>query len=153
MDDMIKQAKQKALSLLNYMDRTESQLRQKLQEKSFDEQAIDAAVEYVKSFDYINDVSYAERYILNRQGTKSKREIYAALCQKGICREDIERAMESCYEAEDEFAHQAMVPIICEGDVIGAVLLLEAEPKSKMGEVEQKLLQSAATFLGRQMEQ
>lgn len=104
MDDMIKQAKQKALSLLNYMDRTESQLRQKLQEKSFDEQVIDAAVEYVKSFDYINDVSYAERYILNRQGTKSKREIYAALCQKGICREDIERAMESCYEAEDEFA-------------------------------------------------
>ena len=32
MDDMIKQAKQKALSLLNYMDRTESQLRKKLKE-------------------------------------------------------------------------------------------------------------------------
>ena len=104
MDDMIKQAKQKALSLLNYMDRTESQLRQKLKEKSFDDQAIDVAIEYVKSFGYINDASYAERYILNRQGSKSKREIYAALCQKGICREDIERAMESCYEAEDEFA-------------------------------------------------
>jgi AbrB family transcriptional regulator (stage V sporulation protein T) len=56
-------------------------------------------------------------------------------------------------ENEDEFAHQAMVPIICEGDVIGAVLLLETDQKSKMGEVEQKLLQSAATFLGRQMEQ
>ena len=104
MDDMIKQAKQKALSLLNYMDRTESQLRQKLKEKSFDEQAIDEAVEYIKSFGYINDVSYAERYILNRQTSKSKREIYAALCQKGICREDIERAMDSCYETEDEFA-------------------------------------------------
>ena len=104
MDDVIKQAKQKALSLLNYMDRTESQLRQKLQEKSFHEQAIDAAIEYVKSFGYINDVSYAERYILNRRTAKSKREIYAALCQKGICREDIERAMDSCYEAEDEFA-------------------------------------------------
>lgn len=58
-----------------------------------------------------------------------------------------------CDEAEDEFVHQAMVPIICEGDVIGSVLLLEADNKSKMGEVEQKLLQSAATFLGRQMEQ
>ena len=104
MDDMIKQAKQKALSLLNYMDRTESQLRQKLKEKSFNEKAIDEAVEYVKSFGYINDVGYAERYILNRQMSKSKREIYAALCQKGICREDIELAMESCYEAEDEFA-------------------------------------------------
>lgn len=58
-----------------------------------------------------------------------------------------------CDEVEEDFAHEAMVPIICEGDVIGAVLLLETEQKSKMGEVEQKLLQSAATFLGRQMEQ
>ena len=102
MDDMIKQAKQKALSLLNYMDRTESQLRQKLKEKSFDDQAVDAAIEYVKSFGYINDAGYAERYILNRQGSKSKREIYVALSQKGIRREDIEHAMESCYEAEEE---------------------------------------------------
>jgi len=103
MEDRIREAKQKALSLLNFMDRTEAGLRQKLKEKSFEGQAIDEAVEYVKSFGYINDVSYAERYILNRQTSKSKREIYAALCQKGICREDIELAMESCYEAEDEF--------------------------------------------------
>jgi len=103
MEDRIREAKQKALSLLNFMDRTEAGLRQKLKEKSFEGQAIDEAVEYVKSFGYINDVSYAEWYILNRQTSKSKREIYAALCQKGICREDIELAMESCYEAEDEF--------------------------------------------------
>ncbi|MDE7133221.1 MAG: stage V sporulation protein T, partial [Lachnospiraceae bacterium] len=43
--------------------------------------------------------------------------------------------------------------IICEGDVIGSVLLVETDHKSKMGEVEQKLIQSAAGFLGRQMEQ
>ena len=36
MDDMIKQAKLKALSLLNYSDRTESQLRQKLKENSME---------------------------------------------------------------------------------------------------------------------
>lgn len=56
-------------------------------------------------------------------------------------------------EVQEEFQHQAIVPIICEGDVIGVVLLLESDQKSRMGEVEQKLLQSAATFLGRQMEQ
>lgn len=56
-------------------------------------------------------------------------------------------------EVQEEFQHQAIVPIICEGDVIGAVLLLETEQRNRMGEVEQKLLQSAATFLGRQMEQ
>ena len=58
-----------------------------------------------------------------------------------------------CDEVQEEFQHQAIVPIICEGDVIGAVLLLGSDPKNRMGEVEQKLLQSAATFLGRQMEQ
>jgi len=104
MDDMIKQAKQKALSLLNYMDRTESQLRKKLKEKSFSDEVIDEAVHYVKSFGYINDVGYAERYILGKQGSKSKREIYATLSQKGISRDDIETAMENCYEADDEFA-------------------------------------------------
>lgn len=58
-----------------------------------------------------------------------------------------------CDEVQEEFQHQAIVPIICEGDVIGAVLLLETDQRNRMGEVEQKLLQSAAIFLGRQMEQ
>ena len=53
----------------------------------------------------------------------------------------------------EEFVHQALSPIICEGDVIGAVILVENDDKSKMGEVEQKLILSAAGFLGRQMEQ
>lgn len=56
-------------------------------------------------------------------------------------------------EGEPEFIHEAISPIICEGDVIGAVLLLNNDPKLKMGEVEQKLILSAAGFLGRQMEQ
>lgn len=58
-----------------------------------------------------------------------------------------------CHEVGDEYQHEAISPIICEGDVIGAVILLEMDNKSKMGEVEQKLIQSAAGFLGRQMEQ
>ena len=58
--------------------------------------------------------------------------------------------------AEDvtiDYAWQLITPIICEGDIIGSVILLENDVKSKMGEVEQKLAQSAAGFLGRQMEQ
>ena len=53
----------------------------------------------------------------------------------------------------DEFLHEAICPIICEGDVIGAVVLISSSEKGKMGEVERKLIQSAAGFLGRQMEQ
>lgn len=102
MDDMIKQAKLKALSLLNYMDRTEFQLRQKLKEKSFDDKAIGEAITYVKSFGYINDASYAERYVMNKQNSKSKQELYAVLSQKGISREHIEHALETCYESKSE---------------------------------------------------
>lgn len=54
---------------------------------------------------------------------------------------------------EADYAGEAIAPIICEGDVIGAVILLSQDPKKKMGEVEQKLIQSASGFLGRQMEQ
>ena len=56
-------------------------------------------------------------------------------------------------DGTDEFQHEAITPIICEGDVIGAVILVEGDSKTKMGEVEQKLILSAAGFLGRQMEQ
>ena len=56
-------------------------------------------------------------------------------------------------EGDEAYIHEAISPIICEGDVIGAVVLVEDDNKSKMGEVEQKLILSAAGFLGRQMEQ
>ena len=44
-------------------------------------------------------------------------------------------------------------PILAEGDVIGAVILAANNEKEKLGEVEKKLVLSAAGFLGRQMEQ
>ena len=56
-------------------------------------------------------------------------------------------------DMSDEFEQEAIYPIICEGDMIGGVVLIDNDGKGKMGEVEQKLVQSAAGFLGRQMEQ
>ncbi|MBR3683328.1 MAG: stage V sporulation protein T [Lachnospiraceae bacterium] len=54
---------------------------------------------------------------------------------------------------EVEYQHEAVCPIICEGDVIGAVLLLSNENKAKMADTELKMIQAAAGFMGRQMEQ
>lgn len=57
-------------------------------------------------------------------------------------------------EASDKkYSSQVVSPIIAEGDPIGAVILLSLDPNIRMGEVEAKLAQSAAGFLGRQMEQ
>lgn len=51
------------------------------------------------------------------------------------------------------YTSQVVSPIISEGDPIGAVILLSMDPNARMGEVEAKLAQSAASFLGKQMEQ
>ena len=47
---------------------------------------------------------------------------------------------------------EVIVPIICEGDAIGSVALFSRDQRTKMGDTELKLAQTAAGFLGRQME-
>ena len=54
-------------------------------------------------------------------------------------------------ENEKSYNNELIVPIISEGDALGAVIFLSND--KKMGEVENKLAQSAAGFLGKQMEQ
>ena len=53
---------------------------------------------------------------------------------------------------DDDFAQQVIAPILCEGDVIGAVLILSRDTKQRLGETELKLAQTASSFLGRQLE-
>ena len=48
---------------------------------------------------------------------------------------------------------QAMVPIICEGHTIGAVLSIDADGQHKGSAEDMKALEVAASFLGVQMEQ
>ena len=53
---------------------------------------------------------------------------------------------------ERKFNSQVIYPIISDGDTIGTVILLAKDKSTKMTEVEQKVVQSAASFLGSQME-
>ncbi|NLK37080.1 MAG: stage V sporulation protein T [Epulopiscium sp.] len=54
-------------------------------------------------------------------------------------------------DSADSYNHQLITPIISEGDVMGAIIFLSQD--KKMGEIEGKLAQTAAGFLGKQMEQ
>lgn len=56
-------------------------------------------------------------------------------------------------ESAGEKTAETICPIICQGDVIGAVVLLAKDIRTKMSEVEKKLAYCAAGFLGRQMEE
>lgn len=56
-------------------------------------------------------------------------------------------------ESLDKYYAQVISPIISEGDTVGSVVLMATDNSAQMGETEIKLTQSAAGFLGKQMEQ
>ncbi|SFR71624.1 stage V sporulation protein T [Anaeromicropila populeti] len=70
--------------------------------------------------------------------------IVASVKDKGYCK---------ITNDDEEYSYEVITPILSEGDAIGAVIILTKEQKIKFGELEVKMAQSAAGFLGRQMEQ
>ena len=51
-----------------------------------------------------------------------------------------------------KYNSQVVYPIISNGDTIGTVILMAKDQNTKMSDIEKKVAQSAATFLGTQME-
>lgn len=89
-----KTARECALSLLEYRDRTEKEMRQKLQEREYEPQEIEEALVFLKEYRYINDADYAEKYIRVYSSRKSARQIRCDLERKGIDRELIGQSLE-----------------------------------------------------------
>jgi len=56
-------------------------------------------------------------------------------------------------EGAPKYTSGVIAPIVSQGDPIGAILLLSKEPNVTMGDIEKKLAETAASFLGKQMEQ
>ena len=86
---LVKRAKIRAMNLLKSMDRTEQEIRRKLKQNFYPEVIIDIAVEYVRSYHYIDDERYIRRYIDWKKDSKSKRQIEMDLMKKGIKKEMI----------------------------------------------------------------
>ncbi len=97
-----KRAKRRALHLLEQMDRTESQLRRKLKENHYPDFLIDEAVEYVKSYHYIDDLRYAQSYIRLHMDRKNRMQLRNALLTRGVPSDLIDQAFEDEYEDNEE---------------------------------------------------
>ena len=74
--------------------------------------------------------------------------------EKYLSKENNDVAVPITQNEKDDKIYKAQViyPIISDGSSIGSVILLSKDNKTKMTEVEQKVVQSAASFLGKQME-
>lgn len=94
-----REAAKRAMRLLERQDRTEKQLTDKLQSDGYSDEAVSEALDYVKSYHYLDDERFCCNYIRYRQERKSKMQLKTALLQKGINTELINQAM------EDEFKY------------------------------------------------
>lgn len=85
------------------MDRTEAQLREKLLAAEFEPEIAEQALDYVKSFGYIDDERYVRNYIAYRSQSKSRRQIEQELLfRKGVSRELIQKVYEYTEPADEK---------------------------------------------------
>ena len=97
-----KRAKRRAMYILQRMERTECQLRRKLQENGYPEEIVECAMDYVKSFHYVDDYRYACTYIRYHQSEKSRLQIKMKLYERGVPSDLIEQALEDEYTGEED---------------------------------------------------
>ena len=87
---LIKRAISRTLYLLDASAKTEQQIRKKLKEGIYPEEAIEEAVRYAKSKRYIDDEYYASAFAGQKSASKSKRMIKNELLQRGIDRDTVD---------------------------------------------------------------
>ena len=97
-----KRAKLRAMNLLQKKDYTEKQLRDKLQEGLYSQELIDEAINYVKSYRYLDDERYARDYITYHMEMRSRNRILQDLTGKGISKDVIISIMDELYSESEE---------------------------------------------------
>lgn len=101
-------AKKKALELLERMDRTEQELKNKLADRDFSSDIIEEAIAYAKQFHYVDDLRFANNFIHQKSSTKSKKQICYSLYQKGVSKDMVDQAYEDFMQSHQELANQSL---------------------------------------------
>ena len=104
--DKKEKIREAALKLLDYQDRTSSELREKLLKKGFSEEDIEEVVPALEESGLVNDERYASLYAQSKLNAgKGSRWIKQKLREKGVTDEKIENALHEVMDsgaAEDE---------------------------------------------------
>ncbi len=95
-------ARQKALSLIKFQDRTQKELRNRLALEMYPEEIIERVIKYTIKYGFINDRRYADNYISSRKLKKSQTAIRGELLRKGINKELLDIVILSHYGDEEE---------------------------------------------------
>lgn len=89
-----KRAIMRAMNILKDSQKTEKKLRDKLLQGGYTDEQTDIAVNYVKSYGYIDDKYFANYYIELHKDNRSKRDIEQHLMTLGVDKDVISRELE-----------------------------------------------------------
>ena len=92
------------MNLLQKKDYTEKQLRDKLQEGLYSQELIDEAINYVKSYRYLDDERFARDYITYHMEMRSRNRILQDLTGKGISKDVTISIMDELYSESEEIS-------------------------------------------------
>lgn len=99
---LLKRAKARSLHLLQEMDKTEYQMRQKLREGKYPERIVEDVIAWLYGYHYLDDRRYAESYISQKKNSRSRLQLQQDLARRGISKEIIREALEEDAPDEEE---------------------------------------------------
>ena len=112
MEDEKLKATKKAMGLLQHMDRTEWELRSKLEQAGFSEEAVEAAIQYVAGYHYIDDKRYAKRFVEIYRESRSMRRIRQDLQKRHVPEQWITLAIEAVDEDDTPALQKALEKLL-----------------------------------------
>ena len=103
-----------AISLISFKMRTKAELTEKLIGRKIDEQAIEAAMEKLAKYGYVNDEQYADEFLQSAvaAGRYGRKVIAYKLKKKGIDEPTIENVMQTFSSEEEKQAAKKQMELL-----------------------------------------
>jgi len=90
---LLPRAKKRALYYLKGGDKTEFQIKSKLKESFYPEEIISEVITFLRKYRLADDARYAENYVEEMKGSRSRREMEAKLYAKGLKGEQVKQLL------------------------------------------------------------
>ncbi len=115
--EMYSKAKNYALRSLGLREQSELQIRQKLEQREYAEDVIEAVIVFLKDYNYLNDERFIEQYIYGHCRKMNRRQIQDKLYTLGFKHIDFNYYLELYQYDEDELLKKAMIPYVQDKDL------------------------------------
>lgn len=93
--------KNSAIRIIERNYKTEKEVRNKLIEKGYNENAINNAIDFLQKYNFLNDNTYTKMYVKDKLNSQGSNKIKYTLMKKGISKEMIEEELQNI-DRDDE---------------------------------------------------